>query len=400
MQDRPSLATTPGGGGDRRRIGARWAVVALDVGVAAVAGLTSVAALFSAEEAGSRPADTGAVVLLAAAAASLLLRRRRPRAALSGAIGLTLVYLVLDYPGGPELPVLMVALYSVAAAGQRWETVFVVLLFGGGGALYRAVVERESFLEIALSVALLVLAFLLGDGVATRRRLRAEVRERLRAAAVEKELEAQARVSGERIRIAQELHDVLAHTITTMTVQAGVAADLMSDRPGQARHSLTTLRASGREAMAELRATIAVLRSGLEEPTRHAAPGLAQLDHLVRGVEEAGLPVDLAICGQRRELPAAVELTAYRMVQEALTNVMRHARATRATVRVHVGRSAVEVTVEDDGSGRADAPEHRGSGLLGLAERARALGGVLTAGNRPGGGFLVQATLPAPAADR
>jgi signal transduction histidine kinase len=274
------------------------------------------------------------------------------------------------------------------------------LLFGGGGALYRAFVERESFLEIALTVALLVLAFLLGDSVSTRRRLRAEVRERLRAAAVEKELEAQARVSGERVRIAQELHDVLAHTIITMTVQAGVAADLLSDRPEQARHSLATLRASGREAMAELRATIAVLRSGVEGPTRHAAPGLAQLDHLMRGVEEAGLPVDLEVRGERRDLPAAVELTAYRIVQEALTNVIRHARATRATVCVRVGRSAVEVIVEDDGAGRADAPAHHGSGLLGLTERARALGGVLSAGNRPGGGFRLQATLPAPEADR
>ncbi|MBB3085413.1 signal transduction histidine kinase [Geodermatophilus sabuli] len=368
--------------------------------MAAAAALTSVGALFSAEEAGSRAPDAVAVVLLVTAAASLLLRRHRPRTALFGTIGLTLSYLALDYPGGPELPVLMVAFYSVAAAGQRWETVLVVLLFGGGGALYRAFVEREPFLEIALTVALLVLAFLLGDSVSTRRRLRAEVRERLRAAAVEKELEAQSRVSGERVRIAQELHDVLAHTITTMTVHAGVAADLLSDRPEQARNSLATLRACGREAMAELRATIAVLRSGAEGPTREATPGLAQLDPLVRGVEEAGLPVDLEVRGERRDLPAAVELTAYRIVQEALTNVIRHARATRATVCVSVGRSAVEVTVADDGAGRADAPAHRGSGLLGLTERARALGGVLSAGNRPGGGFRVQATLPAPEADR
>jgi signal transduction histidine kinase len=316
--------------------------------VATAAALASLAALFSADEAGSRQPDAVAAGLLVAAAASLLLRRHRPRTALFGTVGLTLVYLALNYPGGAELPVLMVAFYSIAAAGQRWETVLVVVLFGGGGAVHRAVVEREPFLEIALTVALLVLAFLFGDSVSTRRRLRAEVRARLRAAAVEKELEAEARVSGERVRIAQELHDVLAHTVTTMTVHAGAAADLLPDQPEQARRSLATLRSAGREAMAELRATM---------------------------------------------------LTAYRVVQEALTNVIRHARASRATVRVSVGRSAVEVTVEDDGAGRPSAPEHRGSGLLGLTERARALGGVLSAGNRPGGGFRVQATLPAPEAD-
>ncbi|MCZ2860867.1 sensor histidine kinase [Blastococcus sp. VKM Ac-2987] len=373
--------------------------MAVDAGVAAAAALAATAALFSADETGSRPPDAVAVGILCAAAAALLLRRRRPRTALFGTVGSALVYLALDYPGGPELPVLMVAFYSVAAAGQRWETVLVVVLFGGGGAVYRAVVERESFFEITLTMALLVLAFLLGDSVSTRRRLRAEVRERLRAAAVEKELEAQTRVSSERMRIARELHDVLAHTITTMTVHAGAAADLLSDRPEQARRSLATLRASGRDAMTELRATIAVLRSGDEEPTRQSVPGLAQLDALVRGVRQAGLPVELEFRGERRKLPAAVELTVYRIVQEALTNVIRHARASRAAVCVDVAPTAVEVTVEDDGAGRPEAL-HQGSGLLGLGERARALGGALSAGNRPGGGFRVRATLPVPEAER
>ncbi|MGY1711285.1 sensor histidine kinase [Geodermatophilus sp. SYSU D00758] len=397
MTDRPSPTTTPGEVRAPRGAGSRWTSAAVDTGVAAAAGLASIASLLSAHETGSRPPDAVAVGLLAAAAASLLLRRPRPRTALFGTVGLTLVYLALDYPGGPELPVLMVAFYSVAAAGQRWETVLVVVLFGGGGAVHRAVVERESFLEITVTVALLVLAFLLGDSVSTRRRLRAEVQERLRAAAVEKELEARTRVSGERMRIAQELHDVLAHTITTMTVHAGAAADVMADQPEQARRSLATLRACGRDAMAELRATIAVLRSGDDEATRRSAPGLAQLDALVQGVRQAGLPVDLEFRGARRQLPAAVELTVYRVVQEALTNVIRHARASRAVVCVSAAPAAVEVTVEDDGTGRAGTSDP-GAGLVGLTERVRALGGALTAGNRPDGGFRVSATLPAPEA--
>ncbi|PVZ14284.1 sensor histidine kinase [Actinomycetospora cinnamomea] len=395
MTDRPSPPTTPGEARSRPGDGSRWTALAVDTGVAAATALASVVALLSADEAGSRPPDAVAVGLLVTAAAALLMRRPRPRTALCGTVGFALVYLALDYPGGPELPVLMVAFYSVAAAGQRWETVLIVVLFGGGGAVYRAVVERESVLEITVTVALLVLAFLLGDGVSTRRRLRAEVQERLRAVAVEKELEAQTRISGERMRIAQELHDVLAHTITTMTVHAGAASDLLGHQPEQARRSLATLRASGRDAMAELRATVAVLRSGDEEPPRRSAPGLSQLEALVEGVRQAGLPVELEVRGEPRELPSAVELTVYRIVQESLTNVIRHARASRAAVCVHVATTAVEVTVEDDGGGRGDRPAP-GVGLAGLTERVRALGGALLTGDRPDRGFRVSATLPAP----
>ena len=392
---RTTSATPPalGGHGPRR-------VCWVDIGVAVAAGSVAVAALLTAAEPGSRPADGIAVALLVAASAVLLGRRRWPLSTAVGTIGLTLVYLALGYPGAPELPVLLVALYSVAAAGHRWWTGIVVAVFGGCGAVYRAAVEREPALEIALTVVLLVLAFLLGDSVSTRRRLRVEVQERLRAAAVEQELEAQARVSRERIRIAQELHDVMAHTVTTMTVHAGVAADLLHDEPEQARRSLMTMRAAAREAMAELRATVSVLRSGGKDSPLHSAPGLAELDDLVRNVEAAGLPVGLTVEGGRRTLPAALELTVYRVVQEALTNVMRHAGASRATVHVRFEHSHVVVAVEDDGRGQLERAGQRGAGLIGLQERAGALGGTVTTGRGERGGFRVQAVLPAGAQAR
>lgn len=177
-----------------------------------------------------------------------------------------MAYLALDYPGGAELPLILVAIYSATAAGHRWWAAVVVGLVGGVGLVYRAFVEQEPPLLITITTALLVLVALLGDGVHTCGRLRAEIRERLRVARAEKELETRARVTGERLRIAHELHDVMAHTITTMTVQAGVAADLLDERPEEARSALRTLRASARDATAELRATITVLHAGEDAP--------------------------------------------------------------------------------------------------------------------------------------
>jgi signal transduction histidine kinase len=263
------------------------------------------------------------------------------------------------------------------------------------GFAYRTLVEQEPPLLVTISTALLVLVALLGDGVHTRGRLRDEVRERLRVAKAEKELEAQARVTGERLRIAHELHDVMAHTITTMTVQAGVAADLLDERPDEARDALRSLRASARDATAELRATITVLRVGDDAAPRLPAPGLGQLEDLVRGVEDAGVRVELIVLGEPRPLPAAVDLTAYRIVQEALTNVLRHAAASRAAVCIHHEPAAVGIQVDDDGRGGSGHEAPGGYGLLGLAERVHAIGGRMRTGPRQEGGFRVEATLPA-----
>src|SRR5205085_772573 len=207
--------------------------------------------------------------------------------------------------------------------------------------------------------------------------------------------ESRRRASEERLRIAQDLHDVLAHNISLINVQAGVALHLMDEQPEQARSALTAIRQASKEALGELRSVLGVLRQVDEEPPRAPTPGLADLDDLVRGTEAAGLAVRTHIDDTPRPLPAGVDLAAYRIVQEALTNVARHAGPAVATVRVAYGDGELTVEVEDDGRGRAPtSTSGGGNGIPGMRERAAALGGRLETGPRPGGGFRVQARLP------
>jgi signal transduction histidine kinase len=222
------------------------------------------------------------------------------------------------------------------------------------------------------------------------------IRERAERAERTREEEARRRVAEERLRIARDLHDVVAHHIALVNVQAGVAAHVMDKRPDQAKEALAHVREASRSALDELRVTVGLLRqSGDPEAPTEPAPGLAVLDELLDTFRNAGLPVELARTDQGTELPAAVDLAAYRIIQEALTNVRKHAGPdARAEVSVvRVGRT-VEVTVLDDGAPTGQAADGGGHGLLGMRERATALGGALSAGPRYGGGFRVQAILP------
>jgi signal transduction histidine kinase len=196
----------------------------------------------------------------------------------------------------------------------------------------------------------------------------------------------------ERLRIARELHDVLAHSVSLISVQAGVALHLLDSDPGQARLSLETIRDASRDTMAELRATVGALRSAEDEPPLRPQPGLDSLETLTGAVSAAGVTVRTTVTGDRRPLPAGVDLAAYRIVQEALTNVARHAGTTQAEVRVHYGPSSLTVRVLDAGTGCGVVQP--GNGLTGMQERASALGGRLTAGPRAEGGFAVEAELP------
>jgi len=219
----------------------------------------------------------------------------------------------------------------------------------------------------------------------------AEVRERLARVESEREQEARRRVAEERVRIARELHDVLAHTVTVITVQAGVAADVLADAPQEARDALGAIRSASREALAELQATVNVLRAG--DGPRSPIPDLGQLAELAAGASGSGLAVEVCDEGDPRPVPAAVSRAAYRIVQEALTNVRRHAGATRALVLLVWEADALVVEVRDDG--HAAEPVVPGNGLTGMAERAAALGGGLTWDLPPDGGFRVRAHLPA-----
>ena len=234
-----------------------------------------------------------------------------------------------------------------------------------------------------------LLVVLAASEVALAARQRRQAAERTRAE------EARRRAGEERMRIARELHDVLAHNISLINVQAGVALHLMDEQPGQSRTALVAIKQASNDALGELRSVLDVLRQGDEAPPRAPASGLAQLDSLVAGAGATGLEVRTRVEGLPRPLPAGTDLTAFRIVQESLTNVTRHAGPASATVLVRYGPDDLTVRVDDDGRGPAAAAgPGNGNGIRGMHERVAALGGELTTGPRPGGGFRVQARLP------
>jgi signal transduction histidine kinase len=195
--------------------------------------------------------------------------------------------------------------------------------------------------------------------------------------------------------IARELHDVLAHAIAVINVQSGVGLHLMDRQPEQAREALTTIRRASGDALAELRGLLHTLRDGGPPDGRAQPPtvGLAQLDPLLAASQSAGVQVELEVVGDLRPLAPAVDLAAYRIIQESLTNVGKHAQPPHAHVRVHYGPHMIEITVRDEGR-KPTQPPSGGRGLAGMRERAAALGGVFAAGHEPSGGFTVRAELP------
>jgi signal transduction histidine kinase len=217
-------------------------------------------------------------------------------------------------------------------------------------------------------------------------------RERFTEARRAREQEARQRANEERLRIARELHDVLAHNITTINVQSGVALHLIDEQPEQARTALEAINEASADALREVRSALSALRGDGEQPPRTPTAGLDGVDELVSRACAAGLEVSIDVRGNRRPLPASVDLAAFRIVQESLTNVVRHAQATAATVQLAYGAGELTVQIDDDGRGGAAA--NGGSGILGMRERAAALGGRLIAGPGPRGGFRVSAHLP------
>ena len=371
----------------------------VDAGLGVAVAVASVAAVQVASEPDSRPPDALAYLIMVLPGALVPARRRWPLGVLLVSSGILLVYYGLDYPGvSPAVP-LGVALYTAGAAGYlRWGLLGTLLFIAGG--VQAGIRNHEPALELLTiflqQASLMVAVLLLGDAVHARRRWQAEVRERLARVEADREREAERRVEQERLRIARELHDVMAHTIAVVTVQAGVAADVLADDPDQARAALITIRSASREAMAELKATVGVLRAAEgDEAPRAPSPGHGQLVGLFETARDAGLRVTAAVSGEPRPLPALVDLTAYRIVQESLTNVRRHSGAATATVTLQYEPADVVIEVDAAGRGPAATDGRTGYGLAGMAERSAAVGGNLEAGRRPGGGFRVTARLPA-----
>jgi signal transduction histidine kinase len=223
-------------------------------------------------------------------------------------------------------------------------------------------------------------------GARTRRLQAAEARaQRL-------ELEQREAVVAERSRIARELHDVIAHSVSVMTVQAGAAEEMLKHDPERALEPMRAVQETGRQALVEMKRLVGMLREDDDEIGLAPQPGLADLDRLVKHVREAGLPVEVRIEGEPRTLPLGVDLSAYRVVQEALTNALKHAGHATATVTVRYGADDVTIEVADDGAGRSK--KGGGHGLIGMRERIGVFGGSFAAGPRESGGFAVSARLP------
>jgi signal transduction histidine kinase len=357
--------------------------------------------------------DPLGVLLLLAGPAALLARRRHPLPTLVAVAGVSLVYMQLRYPWGPFVISPIVALVGAVALGHRvgaW--VVAAALYAGHTALLVArglpVGSWQTQVTVAAVLGLVLVA---GEVMRVTRERAAEM---MRGQAEERRRQAEERrrqASDERLRIARELHDVLAHNISLINVQAGVALHLMDDDPEQARTALTAIKQASKDTLRELRATLGMLRGVDEEVPRRPTPGLADLPELARQAGTAGLRVTVEVEGERRPLPAPVDLAAYRIVQEALTNVRRHAAAATATVHLTYGEAALTVRVDDDGTGGpaggmggrgggsvepggGSAGAGGGNGIAGMGERAAALGGTLLAGPRAEGGFRVVARLP------
>jgi signal transduction histidine kinase len=291
--------------------------------------------------------------------------------------------------------VLNVALYSVAAHSERRRAIAGAVIVAAFVLLFEIpkLVEGGRVDGLAGEWLFLGGVWLLGRWVRQRRQRTAELEHH--AADLEADRAALAReaVADERARIAREMHDAVAHSVSVIVLQAGAAEQVLATSPERARESLVTIQDSGREAIGELRRMLGLLRDPVAEGSLAPQPGVGRLDVLLEQVRAAGLPVELTVEGEPRHLPPGIDRSAYRIVQEGLTNTLKHAGPARASVRLRYGERALELEVLDDGRGPARA-SGGGFGLLGMRERAALYGGVLAADARPDGGYALRARLP------
>jgi signal transduction histidine kinase len=353
------------------------------------------------------PHPTAALALVAVACLALAWRRRYPVTVLAVSAAAVAVYSLLGYVNGAALLAPVLALYAVASQVSVRRAVIAAV--STLAVLMAATAANNPFGQISGGgfdiIPFMVVAVLFaGIAVANRRAYTASVLARA-------EQDARRQVDEERLRIARELHDVVAHTMATINVQAGVAAHVLPTQPEAVAEALQAIKAASKEGLRELRAILNVLRQADDADPVQPAPGLAQLDALVEGARRSGLPVTLAVAGAPFPLPAAVDLAAYRIVQESLTNVIRHAGPANAAVSLRYRPDEIGIDVTDTGHGPATGPGsgaatsgtaghsqaghgQAGHGQAGMRERAAAVGGTVHAGPRPGGGYQVTARLP------
>jgi signal transduction histidine kinase len=352
-----------------------------------------------------------------ALAAVVALRRRAPEKMLLLAIGTGAAQLALDVQApNPGDAAMLVVIYTCASNGARWSSRLAL----AAGLLATPVATLRwpphdqystiwtTLLQTFFLTVIFALSWVVGDRLRTRRAYYAQLEERAERLHREREAQSKAAVAAERARIARELHDVVAHNVSVMVVQADGAAYVLDVAPDQARQALGTISSTGRQALAEMRRLLGLLRAGDDSGGEYVPqPGVDQLADLIDQVRGAGLPVRFEVAGQARPLSSGVELTAYRIVQEALTNVRKHGGdGASASVMLGFKDAALDLLIEDDGRGGRDGLYEQGGrdglgqGLIGMRERIGMVGGTLDAGPRPEGGFRISAVLPLTAAGK
>ena len=339
-------------------------------------------------QAGQRQVDLRALGLLLCASLAVGASRWFPRASFVVSLLGVGAYQALGYPfQSPYFLPLLFTGYAAGLPARRLQTAGQALL---AIAVLAAAGLQAGNIQAGLFIPVLVLTALMA-GELTGEVRAAESRRREQA----RRREAELLVTEERLRIARELHDVVSHSIAMIGVQAGVAAHLLKRDPEQARQALVAIKTASRDALRDLRGSLGVLRQVEEPESRAPAAGLASLPELVDGIRRAGVEVAVSTVGAPEPLSPATDLAAYRIVQEALTNVIRHAPGARATVELHYADGRLQIAVRNRGVGqRAEPAPGAGHGLTGLKERAAAAGGAISAGPEPGGGYAVRAWLP------
>jgi signal transduction histidine kinase len=371
-----------------------------DLVLAAVAAVVQVGGttLAARHQADSRTLDVWGYLLLAAGPVALVVRNWRPVAVLAAVFAVTLGYTLLSYPGGPIWLALIVAFFTALITGHR-RAAYGSLLAGYGSFLWLTALATGRpgpSAAVAVGLAAWLLFLLAGSELIRYQRAFAQAS---RQRAVEERRSAdeadRRRASEERLGIARELHDVVAHSLSLINVQAGVALELMDRRPEQVRTALTAIKEASRDALVDVQSVLDALRRPGEEAPRAPAPSLRDVADLVQRAEATGLTVGMQVTADLIAIPSGTDAAGYRIVQEALTNVVRHAHASRVRVRIGEQDGDLVLVVDDDGTGPPGGGTGReGTGIRGMTERAAALGGQLVAGPKPGGGFAVLARLP------
>ena len=364
----------------------KTAVLAFVVGAVQLCGI-----LFAAHGQDDRESlDALAIALVLAGPAALAAISRAPVAVLAATTAAGLAYWALDYPRGPVMLAMIVAFVATLIAGHRaiaWASLAVVW---GGFTWLPSLAGDAAAPGVEKALGLAVWLFLLAAGAEL---LRAKI-ERHEERECARRQQEEARAGQERLRIARELHDVLAHNVSLINVQAGVALHLLDGQPERARPALEAIKEASSETLSELRSVLSIMRRPGEEPPRSPTAGIGGLGELVARTTAAGIPVEAHLSGDPRPVPASVDLAVYRIVQEALTNVARYARPAAAVVRLDYGDDDLTVEVNDAGAHSPDGNGSAGNGIAGMRERVAALGGEFSAGPRPGSGFRVRARLP------